>query len=323
MRVTYPVTARWIYIYTVYGCSIISTNDNLRFDIPSGFFAVNRDEIENYFSNNYISLDVVDEDTSFSFFCYDFAINSVQPLSDSVTPLILSEMSAVKSYVISLENLSRIIQNNTSICSNVLQQFYTLYSELNSKPSVVDLGSVIASESDGSFIVYIPKGLKAFNGTLLIDYDVSDYAVHSISGSSGSFSFPDLGLEVGFSYSYMSYTFSILSVSEFTRSFPVKILATDGSSYNCNFGNVISSYSFYGSVGVQRSSFYAASLDSFSGSGDFSTLYAVSLDSSKNLNISLGPGAPLFKIANGSFVGANSNNWGCKFHFEIPFSYSE
>ena len=171
--------------------------------------------------------------------------------------------------------------------------------------------------------MYIPKGLKAFNGTLLIDYDVSDYAVHSISGSSGSFSFPDLGLEVGFSYSYMSYTFSIFSVSEFTRSFPVKVLATDGSSYNCNFGNVISSYSFYGSVGVQRSSFYAASLDSFSGSGDFSTLYAVSLDSSKNLNISLGPGAPLFKSANGSFVGSNSNNWGCKFHFEIPFSYSE
>ena len=325
MRKIYPVTAKWIYIYSVFGCSIISTNDNISFSIPAGFFALNREEIEQYFTNNYVTFDVNDSDSSFTFFCYDFAINSVQPLSDSVTPLLLSKLSSIEQYIISMENLARISQNNTSICANVIQQFLVNYNENNSKTTNVDLGSVFAVLENGAFNVYIPKGMKMFNGTIVIDLDLNDSSLHS--ADSGFVAFDGIA-GLGFLFDGLSSDLNqrkiyLNGVHPFDSfSFPVRVYGTDSTEYSVTLGSMISSYSLYGTIACKYLQyFYCVDVSSYINEFDVSRLYSCSL-TGRNIVISPFDTSYNFQIIRNAYLdNVNLNNWGCKFHFEIPFSY--
>ncbi len=92
---TFPLSGEWIYVYTVKGVSLISTNSTDEFLIPAGFFALSRSQIQRYFTNNYLTFKVDKNDSYFTCFSYDFVINSVQPLSDTTTAVIAMDTSKI------------------------------------------------------------------------------------------------------------------------------------------------------------------------------------------------------------------------------------
>lgn len=78
---SFPISAKWVYIYSLSGVNLKATNGQI-FSLPSGFFALSRDEIQKFFTNNYITVEYDDEDVGFTLFCYDFAVVGIQPASD-------------------------------------------------------------------------------------------------------------------------------------------------------------------------------------------------------------------------------------------------
>ena len=230
---TYPMSGKWIYIFSTTGCSLVSTNSAVSFKIPAGFFALNRDEIQQYFSNNYLTVNVDDTDILFECFSYDFVINSVQPLSDVTSSMILQILSDLQPVLNSINNYSRINQNNTGMLLNA-------YLEQN---TVEHLGSVMGlfNSTDNCFEVYLPDGLSKFDGQFV--FSPSATLVNSNASFGGGYS-------TVFSYTDLFYIDSDYSTSnlgafhtQFSSGsivFPIKFYSSSGVLYqNVSLSNVV------------------------------------------------------------------------------------
>ena len=173
------LNSRFIYVYSSFGCSVVSSNLS-SFKIPAGFFALERGDIESYFTNGYLVFDVDDRDVLFNVYCYDFSILSVQSLSDFVNVLSLKILSDSLSALKGWENYCRIDSNNSGLG-------FQAYLGSNSS---VDVGffSVTSPFDADSVVVNLPDDLdlnSSFFGTCHVsfrsDYDVpfTDYDVNS------------------------------------------------------------------------------------------------------------------------------------------------
>lgn len=210
------LNAKWLYIFSMQGVKLEATNNELM-SIPSGFFAFSRDELQQYFSNNYVTIHYYNSDTYFDVFCYDFTINSVNPLSDNVTPAILNFSSQMS------QQLNQLITMVNSINSGV-----NLIA-LNSGATDVDLGTVFAvfDTVKNCFAVYgIPDNLNSFHGVVRFSGSVS--IAGRVDGRGSTFDSDSSVLvpsgECG------AVGLDLLSISDdFEISLPLRFFKTDGS----------------------------------------------------------------------------------------------
>ena len=133
---SFPISAKWVYIYSLSGVNLKATNGQI-FSLPSGFFALSRDEIQKFFTNNYITVEYDDEDIGFTLFCYDFAVVGIQPASD-ITMAGLVQVSSdtnlqVKKIVGSNDEIKALVDT----ISGVLSSLSGVVSDTDTKVDVI------------------------------------------------------------------------------------------------------------------------------------------------------------------------------------------
>ena len=133
---SFPISAKWVYIYSLSGVNLKATNGQI-FSLPSGFFALSRDEIQKFFTNNYITVEYDDEDVGFTLFCYDFAVVGIQPASD-ITMAGLVQVSSdtnlqVKKIVGSNDEIKALVDT----ISGVLSSLSGVVSDTDTKVDVI------------------------------------------------------------------------------------------------------------------------------------------------------------------------------------------
>ena len=213
-------SGKWIYINAPSGCSIVSINDNVKYSIPSGFYALNRDEIQEYLSNNYLSFEYADG-SDLNVFSSDFAINGILPL-----------------FSVGGGGDAAILQH----ISDLLDAYIV--------PQITkDLGTLAASFDGSEIVVTVPDDSVYFKGKVDSDI-VFDYSNISFDSSGKCFDAPLL--------TFISYV-SIMSIYAFrlddgvSFTFPVIFKDSKGNIYDASVSSGVSSYSFLGGVAADAS----------------------------------------------------------------------
>lgn len=168
VRKDYPLSGRWIYVNTFLGCAIVATNGKV-LNVPAGFFALNRDEIQEYFTNNYLTVVYDDSDSYFNVFSYDFAINSVQPLSDLTSVMTFNRITDLYNLVNEVKNNDEIIANYLSILTNAYINNNAGGGGGSSDVPILDLGSIngkysfdAISQYPRLFTIVLPSSVSSF-----------------------------------------------------------------------------------------------------------------------------------------------------------------
>lgn len=151
------LNAKWVYIFSLRGVLLEATNNQI-FQVPSGFFALSRDEIQQYFTNNYVTIHYYENDT-FDAFCYDFTINSVQPLSDNVTPAILNFSSQMS------QQLNAILQVVNTVSAGV--EWLANNQSAEDVPNLGLLQAVYYPDEACFKVLNIRSGLSSFTGSFV------------------------------------------------------------------------------------------------------------------------------------------------------------
>ena len=166
---SFPVSAKWVYVFSIGGVTLIATNGQ-RFTIPAGFYALSRDEIQSYFTNNYVTIEYDDGDLGFSFFCYDFTINGVQPASDVTVIGMMQQLSGIASELIEINATADNIASNVADSLPVISAI-----KINTDSLVTSLSSLVEKvESVGGDVSAIKTVLDAISSDVsLMKSDLS------------------------------------------------------------------------------------------------------------------------------------------------------
>lgn len=219
---SFPVSAKWVYVFSIGGVTLIATNGQ-RFTIPAGFYALSRDEIQSYFTNNYVTIEYDDGDLGFSFFCYDFTINGVQPASDVTVIGMMQQLSGIASELIEInataDNIASNVADSLPVISAIKINTDSLVTSLSSLiekvdsvggdvsaiktvlDSIASMSSVIGSDvslmkSDLSTIDSTVTGIAADLSLVKTDVSEIDTAVSGIKTNSDNL-LELLAVEVG------------------------------------------------------------------------------------------------------------------------------
>ena len=104
----FNLTGKWFFINCSKTVTLVATNND-EIVLQAGFYAFSRDELQEYFTNNYVTVEYSESDSVFRAFCLDFVINGISllPAPDATTDLstIESDLDSIKSGLSSLSTL--------------------------------------------------------------------------------------------------------------------------------------------------------------------------------------------------------------------------